>query len=232
MEKKYYEAYDDRYRQVHQDNLQWFADEPSPIVGEVLERFGIPKSAKILEIGCGEGRDAIALMQSGYNVLATDVSPAAIEYARNRFPGYGEQFRVLDCLKESLCEKFDFLYAIAVVHMLVPQADRDGFYCFIRDTLKEDGLALIGTMGDGEMELQSDVSRAFECQERIHEQTGKEVHIARTSCRMVHWNHFREEILRNGLTIVESGTTSVEPDFPAMMYAVVKKRKPCYNFSK
>ena len=225
MEKKYYEAYDDRYRQIHQENLQWFADTPSPIVGQVLDRYAICKTAKILEIGCGEGRDAIALLKAGYDVLATDVSSAAIDYARKRFVGYAERFQVLDCLKESLDEKFDFLYAVAVVHMLVPQEDRDGFYNFIRNHLEKDGLALVGTMGDGEMERQSDVSKAFECQERTHEQTGKKVCIAGTSCRMVPWNHFREEIQRNGLAMVESGMTSVEPDFPIMMYAVVKKQE-------
>ena len=221
--KKYYEAYDDRYRQVHRENLQWFADDPSPIVNEVMERFSISKGAKILEIGCGEGRDAGALMHQGHDVLATDVSPAAISYARKRFPLFAERFQVLDCLKEDLNEKFDFLFAIAVIHMLVPQADRDGFYGFIREHLKVDGLALIGTMGDGQIERQSDLTAAFECQERIHEQSGKKVLIAGTSCRMVSWDHFLEEIQRNGLLVVESGMTAVEPDFPMMMYAVVKR---------
>lgn len=225
MGKKYYEAYEDRYRQVHRENLQWFADTPSPIVWEVLDRFSIPKSAKILEIGCGEGRDSGALMNQGYDVLATDVSPAAIEYARKRFRSFEERFQVLDCLKEDLNEKFDFLYAVAVVHMLVPQEDRDGFYEFIREHLKEDGLALIGTMGDGRMERQSDVNTAFECQERIHEQSGKTVRIAGTSCRVVPWTHFHEEIQHNGLVVLESGMTAVEPDFPMMMYAVVKREK-------
>ena len=225
MEKKYYEAYDDRYRQVHGENLQWFADEPSHVVGEVLNRFSIPQSAKILEIGCGEGRDAGVLMNLGYDVLATDVSPAAIEYAGKRFPSFQERFQVLDCLKEQLNQKFDFLYAVAVVHMLVLQEDRDGFYRFLRKHLKEDGLALICTMGDGQMERQSDVALAFECQERIHGQSGKKVLIAGTSCRMVSWPHFIGEIQRNGLRIVESGMTAVEPDFPVMMYAVVKRNE-------
>ena len=223
MDRKYYEAYDDRYRQVHGENLQWFADEPSPIVGEVMARFSIPKNARILEIGCGEGRDGGALMARGYDVLATDVSPAAIAYARKRFPAYGERFQVLDCLKESLDEKFDFLYAVAVVHMLVHQEDRDGFYRFLRAHLKDDGLALIGTMGDGRMERESDPASAFERQERIHEPTGKKISIAGTSCRVVPWDHFREELQRNGLEIVESGMTAIEPDFPVMMYAVVTK---------
>ena len=95
MDRKYYEAYDDRYRQVHGAALQWFADTPSPIVGQILERYGV--DGRILEIGCGEGRDGGFLMEQGFDVLATDVSPAAIDYARKQFPGYAERFEVYRC---------------------------------------------------------------------------------------------------------------------------------------
>ena len=225
MERKYYEAYDDRYRQVHGAGLQWFADTPSSIVGEVMARYGIGKDARILEIGCGEGRDAGALLAAGYDVLATDVSPAGVDYARRRFTEFEHRFQVLDCLTGEVKEKFSFIYAIAVVHMLVPDADRDGFYGFIRDHLADGGLALIGTMGDGTVERQSDLSAAFALQNRIHEPTGQPVRIAGTSCRMVSWDTFRRELERNSLSVVESGQTCVEPDFPQMMYALVEKQK-------
>jgi len=40
MEKRpYYKAYDDRYRQVHDQNLQWFSSEASPIVREIMDAF-------------------------------------------------------------------------------------------------------------------------------------------------------------------------------------------------
>ena len=223
MDRKYYEAYDDRYRQVHGENLQWFASSPSPIVGEVLERYNI--HGKILEIGCGEGRDAGFLLGRGYDVLATDVSPAAIDYAGKRFPEYAERFRVLDCLTDRLEEEFDFIYAVAVIHMMVPPEDRAGFCGFIRDHLKPGGMALICTMGNGTGEWQSDISTAFDLRPRIHEPTGREVCIAGTSCRVVSWDTFRRELAENGLEAVKSGMTYVEPDFPQMMYALVEKRK-------
>ena len=223
MDRKYYEAYDDRYRQVHGQALQWFADSPSPIVGQILERHAV--DGRILEIGCGEGRDGGFLMERGFDVLATDVSPAAIDYARKRFPAHADRFAVLDCLTAQLEEKFQFIYAVAVVHMLVPDEDRDGFYCFIRDHLDSDGIALICTMGNGEWQLQSDISTAFDLQERVHEPTGRTVQIAGTSCRMVNWDTFLGELSRNGLSLVEKGLTAVEPDFPQMMYALVEKRK-------
>jgi hypothetical protein len=35
--------------------------------------------------------------------------------------------------------------------------------------------------------------------------------------------NFRNEIENSGLCILESGKTAIEPDFPQMLYAVVKK---------
>lgn len=61
MERKYYEAYDDRYQQVHSAGLQWFDQAPTPIVMEVIREFGITSGQSLLELGCGEGRDAYPL---------------------------------------------------------------------------------------------------------------------------------------------------------------------------
>lgn len=119
--------------------------------------------------------------------------------------------------------QFDFIYAVAVIHMLVPDSDRDAFYQFIRNHLKPGGIGLICTMGDGTEERQTDIGSAFQLQDRVHEPSGTAVQIASTSCRMVNFQTFSEELKRNGLTAVNQGITSVEPDFPQMMYAVVKK---------
>lgn len=220
MKRKYYEAYDDRYRQVHSQNLQWFYDDPTPIVMETIKKFGIGYSHNVLELGCGEGRDAYPLLKQGHNVLATDISTAAIRYAQEKFPEFADSFAVLDCVAGVMPGKFDFIYAVAVVHMLVDDADRNAFYTFIREHLNPKGIALIYTMGDGTMERQTDISTAFELQKRTHEQSGKEVQIANTSCRIVSFDRFRGELERNGLLIVEEGITSALPDFPMLMYAI------------
>ena len=39
--RNYYEAYEDRYRQIHSQALRWFSEEPSPIVIQILDRYGI-----------------------------------------------------------------------------------------------------------------------------------------------------------------------------------------------
>ena len=76
-------------------------------------------------------------------------------------------------------------------------------------------------MGDGVFEMQSDIRQAFELQEREHE-SGKML-VAGTSCRMVSFHTFGEELARNGLQVLEQGITSALPDFNSLMYAVVKK---------
>lgn len=220
--RAYYEAYDDRYKQVHSEALQWFSREPSPIVAEVISEFALTPMARMLEIGCGEGRDAGFLLSQGYDVLATDVSGEAVAYCQKIFPDHREHFEVLNCVTEKLDERFDFIYAVAVIHMLVLDKDRDGFYQFISHHLKPDGIALIGTMGDGSFERRSDISTAFDLQERTHEESGKTLKIAGTSCRVVNFSTFEQELTRNGLAIVKQGVTAIEPDFPQMMYAVVK----------
>lgn len=220
--KKYYEAYDLRYRQVHEQGLEWFDREPTAAVKQTMEQWHIGKEAPMLEIGCGEGRDAAILLENGCNLLATDVSPRAVDFCREKFPQWAERFQVLDCLTETLAQRFEFIYAIAVLHMLVLDEDRQTMLGFIRQHLTENGVGLIVVMGDGETQRTTDVAHAFDLQERCHEQSGQVMHIASTSCCMVTREAFREELLRAGLTIADLGDT-VWADVPAAMYAVVKR---------
>lgn len=221
--EKYYTAYDKRYKQVHDMNLQWASNEPSPIVQDVILRYGIKNTQSILEIGCGEGRDAFWLLENHYNVLGSDISKEAIEYCKKKNPEFADSFIELDVCRDHISKSFDFIYSIAVIHMLVQQEDRNKLLSFIRDHITNEGYGLILTMGDGEIEISSDVTKAFDNVQRTHQETRKEISIAATSCRMVNFRTFDKEISENGLYIVEKGITSSVPGFPQMMYAVVKK---------
>ena len=219
---KYYEAYDDRYKAAHEKGLHWFSSTQTPILSSVIKKYDITTQNKLLELGCGEGRDAQHLLLNGFSLLATDISPEAILYCKKTWPEYEKSFQIIDCINNKLAEKFDFIYAVAVVHMLLLDADRDAFYRFIYNHLENDGLALICSMGDGNTERQSDISTAFELQERECE--GQTVFVTGTSCRMVNNETFANELKRNHLSIVEKGQTSIPNEFTDMMYVVVKKK--------
>ena len=219
--KHYYEAYDERYKTIHEKGFSWAGDVATPMVLDTMRRYGIPKETIILEIGCGEGRDARAVLDEGYNLLATDISPEAISYCKCRFPRYADRFEVLDCLNGDFNGTFDMIYAVAVLHMLVEDEDRKRFYRFIREHLSDNGIALVCSMGDGESEFSTKADEAFEIKERNH--FSGQVQVASTSCRMVGFQRFEEEISEAGLTIVEKGLTSAMPDFDSMLYAVIRR---------
>ena len=67
--ENYYEAYEKRYRQVHGRGLSWASEKNSPIVLEMLEKYG-KTSGRILDVGCGEGRDCLFLLKRGCDVQA------------------------------------------------------------------------------------------------------------------------------------------------------------------
>lgn len=48
---------------------------------EVVERY-FPATGRILDLGCGPGREAIALAQLGYEVVGADISEAVLERAQ------------------------------------------------------------------------------------------------------------------------------------------------------
>lgn len=219
--REYYKAYEDRYKTIHQKGASWFSNTPTPIVMELLEKYGISLSSPILEIGCGEGRDAKALLEKGYCLKATDVSPEAISYCKAAFPKHISNFQTLDCLKDHHPFSYTFIYSVAVIHMLVPSKDRTDFYQFIYQHLTENGLSLICTMGDGKIERETDIRNAFRVEEREH--SSSSIPVSSTSCKMVSFSTFEKELKENHFTIIEKGLTESFPDFPILMYALVKK---------
>lgn len=218
--RKYYEAYEERYKSVHQLGLQWSEKEPTPIVMSIIDKYNISKQTRILEIGCGEGRDTIYLYKNGHNVYGSDISKEAIDYCK-LISGYHNFFQ-LDAVNGSMVEKFDFIFAIAVIHMLVLDEDRKKFLQFIKEHINNNGYALICSMGDGAEEYETDINCAFDTVDRVHESSNMHVKIAATSCRKVNWNTIENEMVKANLNIIEKGILRDVPGFNSMLYIVAQ----------
>ena len=109
--------------------------------------------------------------------------------------------------------------------MFTNNDDRNNYYKFIKEHLKEDGIALILTMGDGVDEMISDSNSAWEDALRVHEETNQKMMIAATSCRIVNFNTLFSEIDKNFLEVIEHGITEIIPDFTTIMYVIIKIKK-------
>ena len=222
--KEYYKAYDKRYKQVHNKNLSWSSNNNSIIVESIINKYNITKEYKILEIGCGEGRDARYLLNKNYNLLALDVSKEAINYCKKKDIYHKDNYQVLDILNyNNFNNKYDYIYSVSCLHMLVTDNDRNKYYKFIYNHLNNNGISLILSLGDGLKESSTDITKSWQNTTRIHEETKKKMEVATTSCRIVNFKTLEKEITNNNLKLIESGITQIIPDFPEIMYVVVKR---------
>jgi len=59
------------------------------IVDGAVRRHGMTLPGRMLEMGCGDGRIALGLAGKGFGVAGIDISPAAIDWAREKAAGAG-----------------------------------------------------------------------------------------------------------------------------------------------
>lgn len=96
----------------------------------------LPAGARILELGCGGGRDAEALLAHGFDVVPTDGAPAMAATAEQRL---GRPVRVLRFDELSDIEAYDAVWANASL-LHVPRAGLDPVLARIWRALKPGGV--------------------------------------------------------------------------------------------
>ncbi|MDX2115593.1 MAG: methyltransferase domain-containing protein [Planctomycetota bacterium] len=79
--------------------------------------------ARAAVVGCGLGMDAAALVERGYDVVALDVSPTAIEWARRLHPAHADMFVQADIfdLPSRLRNRFDLVIEVHTLQALPPE---------------------------------------------------------------------------------------------------------------
>lgn len=95
----------------------------------------LPDGARILELGCGGGRDAEALLARGFDVDATDGTPAMAAKAAERL---GRPVRVMRFDELSDVSTYDGVWANASL-LHVPRAALGGVLALIFAALKPGG---------------------------------------------------------------------------------------------
>ena len=66
------------------DFRHWETEYPSPELASLVATGYLRNGAKILDVGCGGGLDAIFLSQYGFRVIAVDFSKSALKIAEKR----------------------------------------------------------------------------------------------------------------------------------------------------
>ena len=70
---------------LYKKGVNWDSDKPSTRIMNFMEYLN--KKDKVLDLGCGPGRDVIYLAKNGFDSYGVDFSKVAIEKARKRYAG-------------------------------------------------------------------------------------------------------------------------------------------------
>ena len=121
--------YDERYARPG----YYWGKTPSQICYRVLQMLPPDRPLRLLDIGCGEGRNAVFFARNGYQVTAFDVSPTGIEKTKQLAAAAGvpiEAF-VADINDYDLTQPFDVLFSTGVLQY-VPAERRKALFANYR----------------------------------------------------------------------------------------------------
>ena len=137
----------------YQDNAQTFFDGTVNVdMSSLYETFTqhLAPGARVLDAGCGSGRDAKAFQEMGYRVEAFDASPAMVELAREHT---GLPVKVMSFAEVDWKEEFDGIWCCASL-LHVPAVELPGVMRRLADALKPGGVWYVSfKYGDGEREV-------------------------------------------------------------------------------
>ena len=112
----FYDRLAGQYDQLFED---WDAAvrEQAALLEGLFRRYGLDRTARVLDCACGIGTQAIGLAALGYDVTASDLSPGALKEAKQRASDRGAAIRFAQAdfcaLAETFPEPFDIVIAMA-----------------------------------------------------------------------------------------------------------------------
>lgn len=115
--------YDSRYK----NNQFYWGLRPNVLCYDVMKILPPIKPYRVLDIGCGEGKDAVFLARCGYSVTAMDISEVGLEKAKNLAEHNQVQvnFFKADIIDFRPNADFDIIFSSGLLH-------------FVPDTVRKD----------------------------------------------------------------------------------------------
>jgi SAM-dependent methyltransferase len=116
-----------------------YGTEPTSVARRLADFFRVQGIRRILEAGCGSGRDALFYAREGFDVTGLDLSENGLRWARRRAEIKGLRLTLLcdDLIQSSLpLRSFDAAVAIHLVHLqpaMVRQAMLNQLWRLTRD---------------------------------------------------------------------------------------------------
>ena len=129
------------YEERYQNSDYYWGIEPNRLCYDIMRLRPPVKPYKVLDIGCGEGKDAVFLARNGYQVSAMDIAEKGLEKGRilaEKCNTYVDFFKA-DIADYRLTKKYDIILSSGVFHFLRPEL-RDDVFENLKKNTSEGGL--------------------------------------------------------------------------------------------
>lgn len=129
------------YEEKYSHEQYYWGTVPNTLCYEIMKLRPPVKPYRVLDIGCGEGKDAVFLARNGYRVTAFDIADAGLEKARElaRHHGVKVNFFKANVNEYILVEKFDIIYSSGVLHY-ISLDKRKAFFENLKNYTAQDGI--------------------------------------------------------------------------------------------
>lgn len=108
----------DYYESLYRENESYWGMIPSPVALLALAHC----KGKVLDLGCGQGPDALFFAKKGLHVTAIDISPKAISDLKKHASEFGVHIGAREAdMRELPQEKFDMVFSRMALQMIKPE---------------------------------------------------------------------------------------------------------------
>lgn len=120
------------YQQWYDTEEYYWGTRPSDMCLQILSLLPPDRPLRLLDIGCGEGKDAVFMARCGYAVSAFDITQTGIDKTRrlaDRAGVYVDAF-VADVNEFRPEQEYDILFSSGVLHYIRPELRADIFSAY------------------------------------------------------------------------------------------------------
>lgn len=124
---------------------------PYPELMEFFDQF--PKKGKVLDVGCGQGRDAVPIAGMGYSVVGIDNSKVGIDQMNQiaKTKNLDLSGKIVDIYTFDQFQEFDFILLDSMFHFTKKDKEKEqGFIKKILNGLRKEAILIICIQDTGE----------------------------------------------------------------------------------
>lgn len=129
------------YEKWYEGDEYYWGKQPSALCDEIISIIPPSKNVKVLDIGCGEGKDAVYMALKGYDVTAFDITVNGIRKTKALAKERNVEVKafVADINDFSIDEQFDIIYSTGTIQYL-SEENKASFFEKVKNMTRPEGI--------------------------------------------------------------------------------------------